>query len=333
MDSEFPCPVCRQDRWRELESHRFSPAEHRNSGSELSAAQRLRRRILFEVWAPGEDEITLRTRVCTACGFVAFSPRPTEAEIAAKYRFLQRTEPDIGGSGSERARSMDRARADLTYRFVRESLGGPPDRVLDFGGGDGKILRPFVERGVDCSIVDYNEAPIEGVNRLGETLESVPEGKRFDAIVCSHVLEHLGDPAAAVQRLSELVTPDGIVFSEVPVEIWNGIPIERDPVTHVNFFTAASLRELHARNGFAVLDSRELLGSYGEFRKEVAVVIARPAGEGARRGGAPGGDSLAETMKRIAPSHAQRVRHAWRLRRAVSPRERAARLKRKLLPR
>lgn len=42
------------------------------------------------------------------------------------------------------------------------------------------------------------------------------EAQRFDAILCSHVLEHLREPSLVLARLARLLTPGGCVLCAVP---------------------------------------------------------------------------------------------------------------------
>ena len=100
------------------------------------------------------------------------------------------------------------------------------------------------------------EEPQEGVERLGSCLSDVPEGRRFDAIVCSHVLEHLADPCEVLLALREHLASTGVLYVEVPLEIWLEPPLQPEPVTHVNFFAPQTLRFLLERAGFRVLQVR-----------------------------------------------------------------------------
>lgn len=43
-----------------------------------------------------------------------------------------------------------------------------------------------------------------------------PHERRFDSIVCSEVLEHLEDPAAALRALTKLLSPNGRLFINAP---------------------------------------------------------------------------------------------------------------------
>lgn len=288
------CPVCTARDWQHVETHVYRP-----NGKGLSDYQRLRQRILFEVWHPGEGEVRLEAVACGECGFVCYLPRPDDDAISAKYRFLQEHERSIGAViGGEKGEAKDRRRAKRTMK----ALGlNEPGRVLDFGGGDGKLLAPFVDAGHDCYLVDYNTEPLPGVKKLADTLEGVDE--TFDAIICSHVLEHVADPLGTLRDLRARLRPGGRIYAEVPSEVWRGIPIERDPVTHVNFFTVASFGRLFAMAGLPT-GATERAGSYGSQGKPVIVAVAQRA------------EGVEETRRRLAPKPvdwARRAVHAGRL--------------------
>jgi SAM-dependent methyltransferase len=265
----------------------------------LTEYDQLRRRVLFEVWRPGARTVTLQTQLCQCCGLVVYAPRPTANDISAKYEFLLQHERSVGGAAeSARGRQLDLERAERTFRLARSAFGSRQLRVLDFGGGDGKQLGPFVAEGFDCFIVDYNPQPIAGVTKLGDTLDDVEPRAQFDLVLCSHVLEHLPEPAATLTQLGGYLSPGGMVYGEVPLEIWHGIGIEREPVTHVNFFTRRSFEELFIRSGFQVRHSAKLSGSYGEYHIDVATVLAERTEVPANRPPAAGAVAEAERLMR-----------------------------------
>lgn len=301
-DGPQPCPVCASSAWQECGVDTFS----RGSTQGLNDYEKLRRRVLFEVWHPGSDSVELRTVLCRECGFVSTAPRPSTELVDAKYRFLADEEPSVGGSAfSELGRRMDERRAVRTKQAVEAHMRLAGASVLDFGGGNGKLLQPFIDAGARCFLVDYNRDPIAGVERLGATLDELPDHLRFDAVVCSHVLEHVADPAETLRGLQGHIAEGGVLYAEVPVEVWRGIPVSRDPVTHVNFFTLGSLEQLFVRSGYGIRESREFLGSYAEVVIEVAAVVA-DRGEGTARVADPAGAAAS----RLAPGPGQWLRHA-----------------------
>jgi SAM-dependent methyltransferase len=115
---------------------------------------------------------------------------------------------------------------------------------------------PFSGEGVECCVVDYTPDVMPGIVRLGSTLNEIPAEERFDAIVCSHVIEHVADPYRVVAKLLAHLVDGGVMYVEVPMEIWRKAPLHEEPVTHVNFFTARSLEILMVRAGLVDVNAR-----------------------------------------------------------------------------
>jgi SAM-dependent methyltransferase len=232
--------------------------------------------VLFDVWFPDCDRVTLTSLYCKACGFMTYSPRPTDDEIAAKYAYrikLKRTEEKP--AYDSRSKKLDAIRASRIFDQCTEYTGGRVLNVLDYGGGNGKLMGPFVDGGHQCYLIDYNDDPIYGVTRLSDDIRNLDTGYKFDVIICSHVLEHVADVSSLVSSLRERLAPNGILYAEVPQEIWAGIPVEADPVTHINYFTRNSFTNLFLQNGFEVVRSDQQIGSYEKWHLEVTWVLAR----------------------------------------------------------
>lgn len=269
MVRDFSCPICDGRCWRTVARHRYARGEGPVRGGALL------REVLFDVWLPASSTIDLRVVFCEGCGFVCYSPRPTEAEIEAKYRHIsaacaRRPEP----LRSARVRALRRHRAYATFRSVSAQTSRPPRHVLDVGGEDGHLMRPFLRMGAACHLVDYAPSAIAGVERLGSTIDDVPDRARYDVILCSHVLEHVADPCALLRRLLSMLSESGVLFVEVPLEVWRGAPIARDPVTHVNFFVPDTLRYALVAAGAAVCSLSRGIGAYETRFKRVARATA-----------------------------------------------------------
>ncbi len=300
-------------KWEKVRTYVYSRSK---SASEEAAGYtsyvRLRRRILFEVWCPGVHRVELDSVMCGDCGFMCYRPRPGEADIDAKYHFLQTAEGNIGGQKADpKLRALDRERAQRIFRTVTRHTAKSPLDVLDFGGGDGKLLRPFVERGDRCALVDYNIQPLDGVRKLGDTLDDVPAGARFDVIIASHIIEHLAEPSSTVNRLCALLSDRGVMYGEVPLGVWGGIGIEKDPVTHVNFFSANSFRSLFENQNMQILEHGQLVGVYNR-RMDVVMAVATNGGPEGRVAGSHGVD---EVRRLLRPTAEMQLAQRWRLRR------------------
>ena len=101
-----------------------------------------------------------------------------------------------------------------------------PGRVLDMGCGTGlHLTRPLAEAFPDIRIlgVDDDAASLRHA-RLGTCPanvefappESLAATDRFHLVIASEVLEHVEDPQAFMNRLSDLTLPDGRLILTVP---------------------------------------------------------------------------------------------------------------------
>jgi methionine biosynthesis protein MetW len=170
--------------------------------------------------------------------------------------------------------------------------------LLDVGCGDGAaygtalagkgveyvgvdISAPAVARAVDAGL---NVMQIEDAGRLPF------EDEAFDSILCTEVLEHLFDPAGAVDEMARVLRPGGHLVVTVPnVAYWrrradlmllgrwnpfgDTLSVEqpwRDP--HIRFFNPGALRRLLSSRGLEVVYVR---GFGGGFLRDLPVLPGR----------------------------------------------------------
>jgi SAM-dependent methyltransferase len=295
MQSDPDCPVCGGHAWTVVERRTFRAADGPRRGPYVA----LRYRVLFELWWPQAAEVVLTLQYCGGCGLLLYAPRPTKAELDAKYRFLEQSRPTPVRPNPERARHL--------FRRIAPHLPMRPISVLDLGGGTGSLLTGFVERGDRCYTVDYVAQTVPGVERLASVLEELPADRRFDLVICSHVLEHVVEPLELLTRLVERLEPDGLAYVEVPMELLGGAPRLREPVTHINFFTPGATELMCARAGLERLSGEvtpllEVMRSYDTsfhaLGRRSSVAQATAPAEGLAR----------QTERALVPSVAAGVR-------------------------
>ena len=170
--------------------------------------------------------------------------------------------------------------------------------VLDVGCGNGVISRYLGEKGFVVRGVDVSPKAIERAKELNtfpnvrfevvSAEQLVADGKRYHAVVCSEVLEHLNEPGKLLKVLHQILHDDGVLVVTVP----NGKgpreslvtkPVQRmqkknswvwrtvnkvkqslgykgttvqsaaDDLTHIQFFTRPSLEKLASENTFRIV--------------------------------------------------------------------------------
>jgi hypothetical protein len=274
MNSNPVCPVCENNHWEKIGTRTYSKQEIPG----LSEYARIRYEVLFDVWLPDRDRAEFTSILCGRCGFLAFAPRPDGEDIERKYRFLA-AHPEARAEAMGHA-SIDRVRSAELFGRLADRLPGGPLAILDYGGGTGGMMQSFAAAGHECWVVDYVDTTLPGIRRLGATLDEIPEGRRFDVIICSHVLEHLADFVGTIRRLSEHLSDQGMLYVEVPLEVWDGAPLPEEPVTHVNFFTLPSLRIALQRAGLAA-ECAERMATFESGERALAITaLCRRASAG-----------------------------------------------------
>jgi hypothetical protein len=137
MKSTFACEVCGGKQSMTLGTRRYAAADVDRVG----AYERVRLRILFEKWCPETTDIVFAAVMCSTCGFVSHLPRAESGDLAAKYRTLLEWGSDYGSGETDdvaRARSKELFAAIGAAFEAHSSL-----RVLDYGGGDGRLMHAF----------------------------------------------------------------------------------------------------------------------------------------------------------------------------------------------
>jgi SAM-dependent methyltransferase len=193
---------------------------------------------------------------CRVCGHMQLERFPADAVLAEAYggaAYADYVEEEAGQRATARA-VLDR----LECHVGRGAL-------LDLGSWVGFLLAEARDRGWDVVGVEPSEfASAYARDRLGldvrtDDLGTDLEGRRFDAVVLGDVIEHLPRPGEALDRIAELLAPEGAVCLMLPdagsrvartlgARWWSVIP------THVQYFTRRSLRILLARHGYEVVD-------------------------------------------------------------------------------
>ena len=157
----------------------------------------------------------------------------------------------------------------LTVDYSRLGLQ-PGDLVLDMGAGAGRHAFEVYRRGANIVALDYSLADLKDVSGLFAAMTDAKEApagtswsavngdgtclpfadNTFDRIICSEVMEHIPDDAAAARELARVLKPGGTLAVTVPTWLpekvcWALNDEYHAPFVaggHVRIFTEATLR-------------------------------------------------------------------------------------------
>jgi SAM-dependent methyltransferase len=153
--------------------------------------------------------------------------------------------------------------ADLAY-FGNVERG---QVVLEFGGGLGANLLEVGKRAkthmVEPSRLGREIATQSGITAV-ETVEALGD-RKFDTILCRHVLEHVEHPAVVLRDLRSRLAPRGRLIVVVPPEKPDAAPDPDDLNHHLYCWNPQTLVNLLGACGFRIVAWR--YEYYGAKRK------------------------------------------------------------------
>jgi SAM-dependent methyltransferase len=154
---------------------------------------------------------------------------------------LERTWPGQSQRQPSRGDPGWAVRQPLAAWLRQEGQAAAGKRVLDVGCGL-KPYYPFFADAAEYVGVDVVEGP--SVDLVG-AVESLPvEDESFDIVLCTQVLEHVDDPAAAVRELHRVTKPGGRVLAST-----HGVMVYHPNPNDYWRWTHTGLRRLFELNG------------------------------------------------------------------------------------
>lgn len=141
-------------------------------------------------------------------------------------------------------------------------LAKPDGRLLDVGCGSGELLKGMLELGWQAEGVDFDPEAVrnacaKGLKvHLGSLAEQKFADNAFDAVIMSHLIEHVPDPRALLRECYRLLNPAGHLVIVTPnVNSWGHRLYGADwrglePPRHLNIFAPGSLKAVLRQTGF-----------------------------------------------------------------------------------
>jgi 2-polyprenyl-3-methyl-5-hydroxy-6-metoxy-1,4-benzoquinol methylase len=209
--------------------------------------------------------------VCRQCGFGFADDIPEQEAFDAYYRDLSKYEYQHRGG---RESASDEARLRDVAATLRTIIPDKRSRVLEIGCSTGRLLSLLQESGYR-SVCGLDPSPacaaaarqLYNVNVLTETMAGLAQrGEKFDVLVLVGVLEHIRDLDATLRTMSQVLSPNALVYLDVPDATqfadWPDAPFQQFSTEHINFFSGASLANLMRAHGFTCVFSEKVLRQY-----------------------------------------------------------------------
>jgi 2-polyprenyl-3-methyl-5-hydroxy-6-metoxy-1,4-benzoquinol methylase len=229
------------------------------------------------LWAvPQEAGIRARYLLvrCGACGSASTAGPPPDERGDLYETGTYEGAPPRGEAVIE---AMRAAYERQKLRILSAAGVRPPARLIDAGAGQGRFVLAARRRGYDAIGFEPSRRGVEIAARRGVTLQAatldhaeVAEASA-DAVSCWHVLEHLAEPGAALDRIAAWLRPSAALLLGVPnlaslqAAIAGGRWLHLDVPRHRHHFTPAGIGRLLDRHGFTVIRSHQVLIEHNPF--------------------------------------------------------------------
>jgi SAM-dependent methyltransferase len=204
--------------------------------------------------------------VCRDCGAGFADDIPDQAAFDRYYRDLSKYEyHQRDGAESD----FDRRRLAIIADIIAPFIPRRDARILDVGCATGRLLALLRDKGfLNVHGLDPSPSCAAAAERLygipvrTTTLSHLHEsGEQFDVVILVGVLEHINDLDTALREVHDVLSPEGIVYVEVPDALtfadWPNAPFQDFSTEHINFFSPTSLGNLMARHGFVTRFSEQ----------------------------------------------------------------------------
>ena len=203
--------------------------------------------------------------VCRSCGLGFYDTRDAQEDFDRYYQ-ESTYYYTAGTTGSGGATPEDERRYQEIVHRLRPHLGGGKSVIMDIGCGKGGLLDLFVQKGYSRVFgVDMLPACVRYIRderglsaATGSALNLPFSDLKADALIYSHVVEHIFDLRSMLTAAREKLNQGGRIYVEVPdasrYREYSAWPFQEFYLEHINHFDLRALLGLFGSAGFFALE-------------------------------------------------------------------------------
>jgi len=170
------------------------------------------------------------------------------------------------------------------FRFIKSAPSG--SKVLDVGAGSGgmaywKEWRSPNRKDIQLYAIDFNKGEhfdLYDDYQIGNIEEVEFKFKqKFDALILSHLLEHISEPEKLLMRLQKIMNPGALIYIEVPTPstlelpsreyfLKNNIEVSTinffDDNSHIQTYSLETLKEMLHKSQLSPIENGLIQNRY-----------------------------------------------------------------------
>lgn len=195
--------------------------------------------------------------MCKNCSFLFNNPRPNEKLLEEHYKINSSGTVYKKVDPSSRGGRLTKLRLDFVNKHMVNKTNG---RILDIGCGNGFFLEAlklnhWKKTGIDLS-------PDAGMRIKDKSIEFIetdilnfnPEEK-YDLITCFSSFEHFYAPEVILNKISSLLSPDGVLIVDIPDTEYPVTGLEEYfCLEHLSHFTRRTFEMFCNKNKFELIE-------------------------------------------------------------------------------
>jgi len=175
--------------------------------------------------------LPIRSMRCNSCGLIFITPRMEELVYDEFYKNWYRKLVAAFSNQPEEEQAKSRSigiGSDIAIKFLAQNMPDGLDikKMLDVGGSTGifadKVCKTCGCKGtvVDPNVSELKEALDKGLSTCCSQFTGFVTGDRYDLISMLRTVEHLSDITKALQKVSQLLTEQGIFLIDIVNHKW-----------------------------------------------------------------------------------------------------------------